>query len=163
MLHCPAAITSSHFGGSARQDFPGKLHPASCGMIGSYWVVQARQHWSWAPSMATAAQQFIQAEPASRVGLIPELGGSGLGWLAPLLSAATSASHRSAPGSSTNCSRHRQAHHFALRFTAPPQSFHRTSAATRGRVSQASSTPASCGIIGSHWVAQARQHWPGER
>ena len=141
MLHCPAAITSSHFGGSARQDFPGKLHPASCGMIGSYWVVQARQHWSSAPSMATAAQQFIQAEPASRVGLIPELGGGVFGWLALPLSAATSAIHRSAPGNSSNCSWHRLARHFVLHLTARSQSFHRTSAATLGKVSRPSSIP----------------------
>ena len=44
-LHCSAAIISSHFGGKARQGFPGKFHPASCGMIGSRWVAQARQHW----------------------------------------------------------------------------------------------------------------------
>ena len=45
-LHCPAAIISSRFGGNARQGFPCKLHPASCGMIGSRWVTQTRQHWS---------------------------------------------------------------------------------------------------------------------
>lgn len=54
-LYRPAAIISSYFGDIARQDFLGKLRIASCGIIGSYWVVQARQHWSWAQSAATAA------------------------------------------------------------------------------------------------------------
>ncbi|HHI5704038.1 TPA: hypothetical protein ACPT60_005148 [Escherichia coli] len=69
------------------------------------------------------------------------LGGGVLGWLALLLSAATSASHWSAPGNSSNYSWHRQGHRFALRFTALPQSIHRTSAATLGKVSRASSIP----------------------
>ena len=64
-----------------------------------------------------------------------------VGWLAVLLSAATSAIHRSAPGSSSNCSWHPQARRFALRFTFLPQSTHLTSAATLGKVSRASSIP----------------------
>lgn len=62
-------------------------------------------------------------KPAPLRGLIPELGGGGLGWLALRLSAASSVNHRSALRNGSNCCWHQQARHFAFGFTALAQSF----------------------------------------
>lgn len=70
--HGSAAIILSIFCRNALQGFLGRIRRARCDMIGWRLVAQARQYWSGVRSVAIAVEQFVQADTASRIGLILE-------------------------------------------------------------------------------------------